>query len=106
MFQRAFGFVLRAQGLGALAREPARPARPGAPPAPSPQRLFPNFAPWGTIHEQRAPLHTASHTLPQASSTKNLGPSHSTGCASRSVRPCNDAELAEPQTTAPRRNTP
>src|SRR5258708_33472553 len=106
MFQRAFGFVPLAQGLEALAPQSARLAQPGATPAPSPQRPFPNFAPWGTIHEQFAPLHTASHTLPQASSTKNLGPSHSTGCASRSVRPCNDAELAEPQTTAPRRNTP
>src|SRR5258708_9357169 len=106
MFQQAFGFVLPAQGLEALAPQPARPAQPGAPPAPSPQSPSLSFAPWGTIHEQFAPLHTASHTLPQASSTKNLGPSHSTGSASRSVRPCNDAELAEPLTTAPRRNTP
>src|SRR6266436_1763015 len=106
MFQRAFGFVLLAQGLEALAPQSARPAQHCAPPAPSPALLFPNFARWGTIREQLAPLHTASHTLPQASSMKNLAPSHSTGCASRSARPCSDAVLAEPQTTAPRRNTP
>src|SRR5229473_825419 len=106
MFQQAFGFVLFAQGLEALAPQSARPAQPCAPPAPSPQSPFLNFARVGTIREQLAPLHTASHTPLQASSMKNPAPSHSTGCASRSARPCSDAAPAEPRTAAPRRNTP
>src|SRR6266436_10109785 len=43
-------------------------------------------------------LRTASHTQLQASSTKNLSPCRSIGCASRFVRPYSDAAPAEPQT--------
>src|SRR6266566_7209162 len=70
------------------------------------ERPFLNFVPVTTIREGLARPHTASHTPPQASSTKNPSPSRSTGCASRSAHPCNDAGPAESQTRAPRRYTP
>src|SRR5260370_18575572 len=94
MFQQAFGFVRPAPQLAASA--PLRGPFP-----PSPKRPFLNSARLGTIHERRALPRTALHTRPQASSTKNLSPSRSIGCASRFVRPCNDAAPAEPQTKEP-----
>src|SRR6266478_1805099 len=127
MFQQAFGFVRPA--LASAASAP-----PGPPLAPSFERLAPNLA-WvlpcpqrpflnsarvGTILVRLALLvpncerslaglarpRTASHTQLQASSTKNLSPSHLIGCASRFVRPCSDAAPAEPQTKEPPPNTP
>src|SRR5713101_4735096 len=96
MFQQAFGFVRPAPQSAASAtlRSPFLPSR---------KRPLLNFARVGTIHERLALPRTASHTRPQASSTKNLSPSRSIGCASRFVRPCNDAAPAEPKTKEPPR---
>src|SRR5712691_2911898 len=96
MFQQAFGFVR-------LAPQPEVPAPLRGPFLPSPKRPFLNFARVGTIHERLARPRTASHTPPQASSTKNLSPSRSIGCASRFAHPCSDAAPAEPQTKELRR---
>src|SRR6266403_3708405 len=128
MFQQAFGFVRFALVLKHLAPQPAdsvspraRPVVPmleGFPPllervAPGPARPFRNSAEVGTLLgrlvlslEGLALLRTASHTPRPASSTKNPSPFRSTGCASRSVHPCNDAGPAEPQTRALPRYTP
>src|ERR1700675_4254158 len=99
MFQQAFGFLR-------LAPLPEGSAPPRGPVVRRLERPFPSFVLVAIIREGLARPHTASHTPPQASSTKNPSPSHSTGCASRSAHPCNDAAPAESQTTAPRRCTP
>src|SRR5258708_38958629 len=91
MFQQAFGFVRPAP-------QPAASAPLRGPFLPSPKRPFLNSARVGTIHERLALPRTASHTRLQASSTKNLSPSHSIGCVSRFVRPCSDSAPAQPQT--------
>src|SRR5713226_7076209 len=100
MFQQAFGFLRLAQNLGELSPQPAGPAPPRGRLVPGPQRPFLNSARVGTILDPLAPSHTASHTPPPASSTKNPWPSRLIGCASRSVHPCNDAAPAAPRTTA------
>src|SRR5258705_11935201 len=99
MFQLAFGFVR-------LAPQPEFPAPPLGPFPPSLKRPFLNFARVGTIRERFAQPHTASHTLPQASSTKSPSPFRSTGCASRSAHPCSDGAPAAPRTKEPHRYTP
>src|SRR6266403_1897466 len=98
MFQQAFGFLR-------LAPPPACSPPPRGPVVRRLERPFPSFVPVTIIREGLAPPRTASHTPPQASSTKNPSPSRSTGCASRSAHPCNDAAPAESQTKAPRRYT-
>src|SRR5229473_1138725 len=120
MFQQAFGFVGVAPILEHPAPQPAgsvssrarpAPTLEGLPPflerpAPGPARPFPNSARLGTILARPALLRTASHTPQPASSTKSPSPFHSTGCASRSAHPCNDAAPAELQTRALPRYTP
>src|SRR6266849_7289148 len=120
MFQQAFGFVRLvpiplglAQNSSVLAPQPAGSAPPRGRLAPTlervvpcPERPFLSSARVTNTREQFARPRTASHTRRQASSTKNLSPSRSTGCASRSAHPCNDAAPAEPRTAAPRRYTP
>src|SRR6266404_4189851 len=91
MFQQVFGFLR-------LSPKPAGSAPPRGPVVQRLERPFLNFVRLTTIREGLARPHTASHTPPQASSTKNPSPSRSTGCASRSAHPCNDAAPAESQT--------
>src|SRR5882724_2209247 len=93
MFQRAFGFFSLAPILEGLAPH-------SAPLAPIPAQLVllaPSFE--GSLAEP-ARLHTVSHTPPPALSTKNPSSCRSTGCASRSAHPYNDAAPAAPQTGA------
>src|SRR5258708_30335374 len=106
MFQQAFGFAQPALYLEGLSPKPEGPAPPRGPNAPVPKPPFPNFARLTIIRERLARLPTASHTPPQASSTENPSPSPSTGCASRSAHPCNDAAPAVRRIAAPRQYTP
>src|ERR1700746_584145 len=128
MFQQAFGFVrLAAPNLeelapvqerlaprpvgSALPRARLAPLVEGLPPLlqrtdPDPALPFLNSARLGTILAWPALLRIVSHTLQPASSTKNPSPFRSTGCASRSAHPCNDAGPAVPQTRALPRYTP
>src|SRR5260370_13956276 len=106
MFQQVFGFVQPAPSLEGLSPKPEGPAPPRGPDAPVPKPPFPNFARLTIIRERLARLRTASHTPPQASSTKNPSPSRSTGCASRSAHPCNDAAPALRRIPPPPQHTP
>src|SRR5437879_4418155 len=109
MIQQAFGFVPLTPIPEGFAPQPVASAPPRGSLVSSLKQPFlnsPRVGRVGTIREQLSPLHIASHTRPRTSSRKNPAPSHSTGCASRSARPCNDAAPAELQTIAPRRNTP
>src|SRR5712692_1397987 len=106
MFQQAFGFVRLAPILEGFAPKPGGSVPPSGPFVPGSKRPFLNSARVGTIRELLVRLHTASHTPPQASSTKNLRPSRSIGCASRFAHPCSDAAPAEPQKKSQRRYIP
>src|SRR5260370_18861704 len=106
MFQQAFGFVQPAPYPEGLSPKPEGPAPSRGPNAPVPKPPFPNFARLTTIRERLARLRTASHTPPQASSPNNASPSRSTGCASTSLHPLNDAAPALLRIAATPQHTP